>query len=401
MLTDRKLRALRPKPTDYRVPDYEKGDDPTKALRGFGVRVLTSGVITFYLDYRVGGVERRPVIASWPNWNVGQARAKAREWRRLIEDGVDPYAEREAARTAPTVRQLAERYIAEHLPRNRPGSRRNYLGTLQRWVLPALGAKKVADVRRADIEALHARVTKSGAKVHANRVVGLCSKLFSLAVKWEYRADNPCKGAVDRNPETKRRRYLSPAEIARLSAALAEESSQRAADAIRLLMMTGARRNEVCAMRWSGLDLEAGTWTKEASETKQRREHTIPLAAPALQLLTAIRARANAREEYVFPGRDGTGPLNIRTTWENVRRAAGLEDVHLHDLRHSFASILVSGGASLPLIGALLGHSNPATTHRYAHLALDPLREAAERVGAVITGGEGAEVVPLPARRKN
>jgi integrase len=202
---------------------------------------------------------------------------------------------------------------------------------------------------------------------------------------------------VHRNPETKRKRYLSPAEIARLTAALAECTSQPAANAIRLLMFTGARRTEVCAARWEQFDLEAGTWTKPGATTKQKTDHHVPLSAPALQLLNAMGPKPKG---YLFPGRDGDGYLNIRTSWESVRKAAGLEDVHLHDLRHSFASILVSSGASLPLIGALLGHSNPATTHRYAHLAIDPLREAAERVGAAIAGGERRDIIPLPPRKK-
>src|SRR5262249_20660012 len=116
------------------------------------------------------------------------------------------------------------------------------------------------------------------------------------------------------------------------------------------------RRTEVCAARWSQFDLGGGTWLKPGSTTKQKTDHHVPLSAPALQLLAEMKA--SARTEYLFPGRDGRGYLNIRTSWERVRKAAGLEDVRLHDLRHSFASILVSDGASLPLIGALLGHSN-------------------------------------------
>jgi integrase len=166
-------------------------------------------------------------------------------------------------------------------------------------------------------------------------------------------------------------------------------------------MLTGARRNEVCGATWDQFDLKTAIWTKPASATKQRQEHEAPISAPALQLLVEMKKTAKG-SKYLFPGRDGTGYLNIRGTWQAVRKAAGLEDVHLHDLRHSFASILVSGGASLPLIGALLGHSNAATTHRYSHLYVDAQRAAAERVGAVVMGNaEGAEVVRMPqgARR--
>jgi integrase len=164
------------------------------------------------------------------------------------------------------------------------------------------------------------------------------------------------------------------------------------------LMLTGARRGEVCGARWGQFDLVAETWTKAASETKQKRDHTVPLSAPALQLLHKMRP--GHPDDFLFPGRDGRGSLDIRTTWESVRKAAGLADVHLHDLRHSFASILVSAGASLPLIGALLGHSNPATTARYAHLQMDPQRDAVERVGSVVTASGDAEVVPIGRVRR-
>jgi integrase len=228
--------------------------------------------------------------------------------------------------------------------------------------------------------------------------VALLSTMLQLAVRWEIVERNVARGAVRRNPETKRRRYLSPAEIAGLSAALAECANQDAADAIRLCMLSGARRTEVSAARWAEFDLAAGVWRKPAERVKQATPHDTPLGAAALEILA--RRQATAKGDYVFPGRNGQSYLNIRSTWEAVRKAADLEDVHLHDLRHSFASILVSSGASLPLIGQLLGHSNPATTARYAHLFLDPQRAAVEKVGAIITGGEPADVVSIGRARR-
>src|SRR5215471_10341919 len=205
--------------------DHVKGDNPTKTVRGFGVRTTAAGVKSFILNYYAAGQERRYTIGGWPTWSVSQAREKARELRRLIEDGGDPLADRIAEREAPTVRQLAERYIEEHLPRKR--SAQDDRGMLRRWILPALGNKKVAALRPADVEALHAKITKSGAPIRANRVVGLLSTMLSFAVRWEYVERNVARRAVQHNPEIKRKRYLSPAEISRLSAALAECPSQR------------------------------------------------------------------------------------------------------------------------------------------------------------------------------
>jgi integrase len=273
-------------------------------------------------------------------------------------------------------------------------------GQLAKWILPALGALKVDDVRPVHIESLHAKVTKAGSPIRANRCVSTISKMMSLAIRWEWRTDpNPCKGAVERNAETTRRRYLKPPEIARLTEALVSLKSQSAANAIRLLLLTGARRMEVLSARWDQFDLGTGTWTKLSSDTKQDTYHQIPLSGPALQLLVDMQAKTKG--PYLFPGRDGRDHMvEIKTSWNHVRKVAQFDEpTRLHDVRHTLASILVSGGRGLPVIGAMLGHSNPSTTNRYAHLYLDPLREAAEHVGAVVTQRPEAEVVPLRGRR--
>ena len=188
--------------------------------------------------------------------------------------------------------------------------------------------------------------------------------------------------------------------------ALAEHEDQQAADIVRLLLLTGARRGEVLSARWADLDLGEGKWSKPASSTKQKEAHEVPLSAPARQLLSEIRERQagkrHALGKYVFPGTGGSGHIvEIKKAWRALCRAAGITGLRIHDLRHSYASQLVSGGASLPLIGALLGHASPSTTARYAHLHHDPMREAAERVGAVITaaGQPAKEPTSLKPRR--
>jgi integrase len=222
--------------------------------------------------------------------------------------------------------------------------------------------------------------------------------MFSLAIHWHMRETNPVKG-IERNKEYHRRRYLSGDELVRLTKALAKHPERQAADAIRLLLLTGARRGEVLSMRWD--DIADGVWSKPPSSTKQKEHHQIPLSAPALQLLADIRKRQRPRAEFVLPSHGTSGHrVELKKDWAALCKAAGIEGLRVHDLRHSYASQLVSGGASLPLIGALLGHSNPATTHRYAHLFRDPLKEATERVGAVITAAGKPAKPPIKLKRR-
>jgi integrase len=223
---------------------------------------------------------------------------------------------------------------------------------------------------------------------------------------------------VRRNPEEKRNRYLNKTEIAALSRALNHHCEPMSANAIKLLMLTGARRGEVLDATWEMFDLDNGVWTKPSAHTKQRRLHRVPLNSPALRLLRDMKERATQKAKerrvpinpFLFSGLDGKPLTDIKRSWLSICQKAGLAEkvekcgrnakpvktkdgtpimtwratVRIHDLRHSFASILVSAGASLPLIGQMLGHTQPVTTARYAHLFDDPLRRAAETVGEFI-----------------
>src|SRR5262249_28171811 len=163
---------------------------------------------------------------------------------------------------------------------------------------------------------------------------------------------------------------------------------------IRLLLLTGARRGELLAAKWADVDLETSVWSKPASTTKQAALHRVPLSEAACKLLSEMRTQAGEDMEWIFPARGGGHRPHINEAWIRVRKAAKLPDVRMHDLRHTYASVLVSAGLSLPVIGSLLGHSTPVTTHRYAHLTDDPLRQATERASAIITGKASAQVVP-------
>jgi integrase len=214
------------------------------------------------------------------------------------------------------------------------------------------------------------------------------------------RSDNPAKG-IARNAETKRKRYLKADELARLTAVLTKHGDKQAANIVRLLLLTGARSGEVLGARWEQFNLKTGVWVKPAATTKQKSEHEVPLSAPARQLLNELKKKAAKDAEFVFPGKGGIKHrTDLKKAWPAICKAAEITGLRVHDLRHSYASFLVSAGLSLPVIGALLGHTQPSTTARYAHLADDPLRKATETVGAIIDGAgkPGAEVVKLTRR---
>jgi integrase len=235
------------------------------------------------------GRERRYTIGQFPDWSTTAARARARELRRDIADGGDPLGDLQDQRAAPTVAQLADRFEAEHLPRKASSTAGEYRRILRIHVRPFFGLHtKVADIAFADIDRLHRRITAEDKPFAANRTLALVSKMFSLAVRWGMRSDNPCR-SVERNYEGKRRRYLSGDELERLTKALAEHPDRQAADIIRVLLLTGCRRGEALAMRWADVDVTTGVWSKPGSTTKQRTDHIVPLSAPARQLLSEIR----------------------------------------------------------------------------------------------------------------
>jgi integrase len=386
-LTDAIVRRL---PT----PKQGKAITVDTDVPGFGIRITANGARSYVLRYTTrAGRERTYTIGDATVWRCTDARDKARELRREIEDGGDPLGAIEAERAAPTMVDLIERFRAEHLPRKRASTRGDYDSILRLHVEPHFGQHtKVVDVRFEDIDVLHRKISKGGATYVANRTVAVLSRMFSLAVKWHLRPDNPAKG-IERNTEYHRRRYLSGDELIRLTKALAKHPNRQAVDAIRLLLLTGARRGEVLSMCWK--DVEDGTWSKPPSSTKQKDHHQVPLSAPALQLLAHIRKHQRPRVGFVFPSHGTSGHLvEIKKSWRQITKAAGIEGLRIHDLRHSYASQLVSGGASLALVGALLGHSNPITTSRYSHLMRDPLRAATEKVGAVIIAA-GKPVKPV------
>jgi integrase len=395
-LTDAIIRRLEPPATGNRIT-YDN------AVKGFGARVTANGVKSFVLTYvvRGSGRQRRYTIGGCDRWTATDARDEAKRLKARVDIGADPLADLEDARTAPTMADLVERFRAEHYPRLRASSAGDYERMIRSHVLPHFGErKKVADVAFADVDALHRKITRLGYAHRANRTLAVLSKAFTLAIKWGWRTDNPCRG-IERNREHARRRYLSGDELVRLIEALARFPDKDIADVVKMLLLTGARRSEVFTARWADIDVTAGTWSKPPASTKQNEPHTVPLSAPARTLLAERLSKRADGEVFVFPSnRSGKPYIDLWHAWGRLCKTAGIEGMRLHDLRHSYASQLASAGHSLPLIGALLGHTQPATTARYAHLLADPLRKATEQVGAIIENAGKPAVQPTPIRRR-
>jgi integrase len=205
--------------------------------------------------------------------------------------------------------------------------------------------------------------------------------MFNLAVEWHWCTSNPVKG-IKRYEEEKRDRWLQDDELQRLSDVLDAHPNQRAASAIRLQLLTGARMGEVLGAKKADFDLQRGVWRKPSHQTKQKRTEHLPLSAPAVTLIASVM-ESSPGAEHLFPGNVAGEPLkDLKKFWTSVMRQAGISGYRRHDNRHTYASHLVSSGLSLEIVGRLLGHTNPSTTKRYAHLADDPLRAAADRFGA-------------------
>ncbi|MCH7793908.1 MAG: integrase arm-type DNA-binding domain-containing protein [Proteobacteria bacterium] len=467
-LTKRSIDAAKPGARDLFLWDTEAA--------GFGCKVTPKGRRVFILQYWANGRARRVTLGRYGSeLTVDQARTKARRLRGHVADGGDPAGARAQARAMPTVKQFAERYLREYAAEHkRPSSCAEDARNVRNHVAPLLGDRKISEITRADVdrfkrevkegktakrEKIEADTTKGkksrkgkwrvvkGGPIAANRCLALLSKMFNLAEAWDLRPDgsNPTRH-VAKYQERKVERFLSNAEFARLGAVL--EEAARAGEhasvvaAIRLLILTGARRDEILSLRWEHVDFERGCLCLPDSKTGAK---TLSLGAPALELLAGLpRIEDNP---YVLPGaRPGRHYVGLGKAWRRLRAKAtvriwadhpeeqvsglvesltaklgrlptcdecrkaaefdlptGLLDVRLHDLRHSYASMGAGLGESLHVIGALLGHRDTATTQRYAHLSDDPVRAAADRISghlAAAMAGKSGAVVPLRSGEK-
>jgi len=396
-LTEKVLRdAIPAEGRDYQIFD----DD----IRGFAACIYRGGGRAFTFDYRHAGRQRRMTFARSPEWSVTAARDRARELRREVDLGHDPLAERDQIREAPRVQDLIDRYLKEHVTRLSTMNAADQKSMVAKLIAPHWGKKLVTEITKAEVGKLLEKIAEGRARPHkakpnnrarklqgpkptpvrANRVGEVLRKMFNLAIEWGWREDNPANGFY-RRVESPRERFLTKGEIDRLAAVLDADPDQRAAGIIRICMLTGARVGEVRQARFEQFNLELGIWSKPAATTKQRKVHRVPISEDVAANVRQRHLLVPKGNPWLFPGDVPGQPVKeIRRFWLRVQKEAGIEDARIHDLRHTFASLLVNGGASLEMIGKLLGHTQMQTTQRYAHLLDAPLRAGLDAVASAI-----------------
>ena len=358
-----------------------------RELTGFGVRVYATGRKVYVVQTRgPTGSLKRVTIGRDVEITAETARSTAAEVIDRIRNGEDPFpapSEPEAM-----VADLAERYMKAHVEVNcRPGTVGVFRRVVDLYILPELGALPISAVERSHVSDLHFKMRDK--PYQANQTVSVLAKMFKLAEAWGMTPPrrNPCR-SVRRYKEHRRERFLTGEEYRRLGRVLDEaERSGRflpsGIAAIRLLVLTGCRKNEIVTLRWDDIDRTAGEIRLRDSKTGARR---IPLT-PAVEWVLAGISRIKGNP-WVIPGKNpGDHLKNLDQIWLRLWPRAGLDDVCIHDARHSSASRALALGESLPMIGRLLGHRKVTTAARYAHLARD------NREGF---GGEGRRPASTP-----
>jgi len=444
-LTKRTVDASAATASDLWVWDTE--------IKGFGLRVRPNGRKAYVVEYRPGdggrqAQKRRYTIGVHGSpWTPDSARLEARRLLALVEQGKDPASEKQAGKKAETMSEMCAKFLAEHVEIKRKGRTADeYRRLIDKIVLPELGSKKVKDIVRQDVAKLHHKLQAT--PYQANRVLAVLSKLFNLAEAWGIRPDgtNPCRH-IEKFEEQKRERMLSAEELAVLGDTLSTfDGSIFAVAAVKLLIFTGARLNEILGLRWEDISVESGDVRLRDHKTSRKTgSKTLHLPPPALATLKDL-PRIEGNPFVIVGGVPGACLVNLEKPWKAIREAAtvkiwrmskidavadlvaeldeelkaaptysecqeaalaakielplGLTNVRLHDLRHAFASVAASAGMGLPIIGKLLGHTQAQTTHRYAHLASDPVKAAAATVaGKMAEAMGGTAQIKLPKQQ--
>lgn len=364
------------------VTDISYWDDE---LRGFGLRVWPSGRKVYIALTRVKGRLRKVSIGPHGPMTPEMARVKARQIISEAKAGNDPVKQLDQTRSSPTMKELGDRFLDEHVAiRCKPTTQYEYKRSVELFINPKLGARKVSVIERKDIAELHHNLRHI--PYQANRTLGVLSTMFNLAEVWGLRPDhsNPCLH-VKKYPEQKRERFLATEEYAALGMALQEididgSESKSAINAVRLLMLTGCRLGEIMTLKWNHVDVKAREFRLPDSKTGAKTVHFGDAVADVLRKIE----RFHGNPWVIVGKKEGARLTDLQHPWRRIRARAGLPNLRIHDLRHSYASGALALGEGLPMIGKLLGHTQPQTTARYAHLANDPVKAAARKVSDFI-----------------
>jgi len=380
-LTKQILTELTPKDKDLYIWDT--------GTTGFGVRVKPSGIKTYILQYRNKyGRVKRLSIGRVGELTLDEARREAIIMRGQVSLGSDPAQERQNDRTIESIRDLANRYMSDHCEgRCKESTIKAHTWLLDKFILPKFGARKISELTPQDVGRFHQGLRDT--PYNANRCIGLLKAMFSKAEQWGLLPPNSNPARPIRPfREKKRQRFLTPDEFTRLFDAVDRLLTIHGIDiyqaaAIKLLALTGCRLGEILQLTWGDVDFRNERLLLENHKTDSRGIKGIPLSEEALAVLCTLPRKND--NPYVIAGKQpGKHIINLRKPWLRVLEAAKLENVRIHDLRHSFASAAASSGIPIQIVGALLGHSSTQSTARYAHLYDDPLREATYTISSVI-----------------
>jgi integrase len=421
-ITKRTLDSLKANSVEFTLWD--------SAVSGFGVRVRSTGAMSYVVVYRAGSGRGAPVrrytIAAVGKITPERARTRAKAVLGSVAHGNDPAGQKSTERGVPTVAELADRFMAEHIdPKRKASTAAFYRDILERLLKPAIGTTKADKLTRLQVGKLHSSL--SGTPFQANRVLAAVGSMYAFAVRAGIVADGtkPAAG-IEKYRESRRERFLTGEELERLGSAIEEAetsgipwtvdatkptakhlpklANQRtkinlsAGAAIRLLLFTGCRLREILNLKWEYVDLERGVLFLPDSKSGRK---TVILNAPAMTVLNELERIS----PFVVPGDKPESPrADLKRPWGAITRHSGLTGIRLHDLRHTYASFGAGGGLGLPIIGRLLGHSQVSTTARYAHLDTDPLRRASEsiagRISAALQGNRSGSLLSFQSRSR-
>jgi integrase len=379
--TQRALDALPPHDADSPSREAEYTD---QACVGLQLRVSKNGRKFFQHRYRFLGRKRCLSLGEYPHVSIQDARTRVGEQRAMLARDIDPAEEREQRRSEPTLAEFARDHYLPHAKQHKLSWKEDDW-RLGKSLLPVLGHLRLSAISTRDITALHSAEKARTSAGTGNQLLQLVKRMFNLAVKWGFLERSPAAGVEKFKTPPHRERYLTKEELPRFLKALDELEDRDAAAALSLALYTGCRRNEVMSLKWDQVRLDEGRIYLPV--TKNGRSRSVLLNPRAVKVLEELKERGKSGE-HLFPSpRSGTKlpyRRDMRKTFANVCKAASITGLRIHDLRHSFATLAIQGGASLYDVQKLLGHQDIAMTQRYSHMVDDQLRKASANMSGVI-----------------